>query len=216
MPQANRTPYTQVLSALRKTDLVRLCVEFRLSADGSVVRLRQRLKDYLNLHRDRLYHNARYTALFPRHRRVNQQPPAPPPSSRSPSPPASSRSQSPYGSDDSWHGIGGDLPPHQQPPHQHLPPRSQSPAQDFQEQPYFPDFPEGSAPFIHPQHSRSPSFSRRGSPPIAIVDPRRKYHLTPGYDPSFLFLFSFSRHYAVSYVICGLLFAPMTIITGTM
>lgn len=101
--QPARTPYTQVLSALRKVDLVRLCEEFRLPTVGSVVELRTRIKDYLNLHRETLYRNARYTALFPRFRKINQ---APPPS---PSPPhsptlsyTSGPSDSSYGS---WHGV---------------------------------------------------------------------------------------------------------------
>ena len=67
-------PYTKVLSALRKNDLARLCAEFRLSSDGSVVALRNRLKDYLNIHRDTLYRNPRYNALFPRHRKPVRRP----------------------------------------------------------------------------------------------------------------------------------------------
>ena len=38
-------PYTQVLSALRKNYLIWLCTEFRLSSEGPVVNLRNRLKD---------------------------------------------------------------------------------------------------------------------------------------------------------------------------
>ena len=41
-------PYTTTLSLLRKIDLMRLSLEFRLSTDGSVVVLRNRLKAYLN------------------------------------------------------------------------------------------------------------------------------------------------------------------------
>lgn len=102
----NRPPYTKVLSALRKNELVRLCLEFGLSNEGSVVVLRTRLKDYLNLHRETAYRNPRYKALFPKHRRFNQ-----PPSSRSPtpgtrsSPPVSDRSPSPALSYASWDGI---------------------------------------------------------------------------------------------------------------
>ena len=111
----SRRPYTKVLSALLKTDLVRLCVEFRLRTDGSVVDLRNRLKDYLNLHRDTLFANARYKPLFPRHRRPDQ-PPPPPPGPLPLSNTLSSRHSSPalsYVSSPrsyaSWHGIE-DLP----------------------------------------------------------------------------------------------------------
>ena len=103
-------PYTQVLSALCKNDLIRLCTEFRL---GPIVNLRNRLKDYLNLHRDMLFHNPRYNALFPRHRRLNQprQPSTPSrtptPSSCASTPPASNHSHLPALSYASWHGIGG-------------------------------------------------------------------------------------------------------------
>ena len=69
---ANMPPYTQVLSALRKNDLICLCDEFRLPTEGSVVNLRNRLKDYLNLHRNTLFRNPRYNPLFPRHRRPVQ------------------------------------------------------------------------------------------------------------------------------------------------
>jgi hypothetical protein len=214
MPPANRTPYTQVLSALRKTDLVRLCVEFRLPPDGSVVALRHRLKDYLNLHREALYRNARYNALFPRHRRVNQGPPAPPPSSRSPSPALSYVSQSQYGSDDSWHGIGGDPVVNHAHDPQPLPPH-QEPIPGVHEQPHFPEFPEGSPPFIPPQHSRSPSFSRRDSPALmANIGAGCKYLLTPGHD---YYVLPFSRHYTVSHTLfMRLFFAPLYLWSGTM
>ena len=101
--QLVRTPYTQVLSTLRKTDLVRLCLEFRLPADGSVVVLRKHAKDYLNLHRDRLFWDQRFTALFPRFRR----PVEPPPPSSSPplSPTLSYVSTSSTVSYGSWHGV---------------------------------------------------------------------------------------------------------------
>ena len=107
--------YNQVLSALRKNDLVRLCGEFRLSTDGPVVILHNRLKDYLNLHRDTLYRNPRYKSLFPKHRkplRKRQLPDAPstPPSSPNVSHPSHSRSSSE--SYDSWHGIGGSTHSH--------------------------------------------------------------------------------------------------------
>lgn len=92
-------PYTRVLSSLPRADLLKLCGEFRLPRDGNVVVLRTRVKDYLNLHRDDLYADPRYTGLFPRFRRANQPPPPPP------SPVSSRRSSSPASSDESWHGI---------------------------------------------------------------------------------------------------------------
>ena len=97
--QANDMPYTRVLSSLPRADLLKLCGEFRLPRDGNVVVLRTRVKDHLNLHRDDLYADPRYTGLFPRFRRANQPPPPPP------SPVSSRRSSSPASSDESWHGI---------------------------------------------------------------------------------------------------------------
>ena len=93
--RANGAPYTKVLSALLKPELIRLCGEFRLAADGSVVNLRKRLKDHLNLNRDRIYRDDRYKALYPKHRRVGE---------------PAAREQSPARSDhsfESWNGIGG-------------------------------------------------------------------------------------------------------------
>jgi len=107
---ARATPYTKVLSALLKPDLVRLCGEFRLAADGSVVNLRKRLKDYLNLNRDRVYRDPRYNALYPRHRRAGE------PAAREPTPALSDRSF------ESWNGIE-DQPQHD-PQHEPLPIRS--------------------------------------------------------------------------------------------
>lgn len=101
--RANTAPYTKVLSALLKPELIRLCTDFRLPADGSVVTLRQRLKGYINLHRDLLFANPRYTALFSRHQRILQRTPSPtrsPPSTHSPALSyTSNRSFSP------WNGI---------------------------------------------------------------------------------------------------------------
>jgi hypothetical protein len=115
-PFTIQAPYTQLITALRKIDLLRLCVEFRLPNDGSVVELRNRLKDYLNLHRETVYRNPRYTALYPRHRRL---PPARRSlSSRPSSPPLSYRTPSPTDSFESWDGI--DDPPQRHP--QQLPP----------------------------------------------------------------------------------------------
>ena len=125
LPQLDTPPYTKVLSALLKTELLRLCVEFRLPTDGSVVHLRQRLKGYINLNRNALFANPRYTGLFPRRRRLADQPPPSPTSSTS----SLSYTSSTH-SFDSWHGIGiQQTPPPQEPlppiqlhqPHQPLP-----------------------------------------------------------------------------------------------
>ena len=112
--RANGAPYTKVLSALLKPDLVRLCGEFRLAADGSVVNLRKRLKDHLNLNRDRIYRDHRYKALYPKHRRVGE---------------PAAREQSPARSDDSyasWHGIGAQ--PQEVPQVARAPSRSPTPS----------------------------------------------------------------------------------------
>ena len=119
LPHLDRHPYTQTLSALRKIDLLRLSLEFKLSTEGSVVELRHRLKGYLNTHRDTLYRNPHYNPLFPRHRRalppINLPlPPSSTLSSRAASPSSSHHSVSSDSSDDSWHGIGGQ--PHQRSP----------------------------------------------------------------------------------------------------
>ena len=118
MPPQQELPFSQTLSALRKADLIRLSVEFRLSVDGSVVTLRNRLRKYLNSHSDTLYHNPMYTALYPKHRRPNQPPSlllsnslTPLSPFHSPSPP---RSPSPTTSYDSWHGIEAER--HHSPP----------------------------------------------------------------------------------------------------
>jgi hypothetical protein len=143
---AHHYPYTQLLSALRKNDLIRLCVEFGLPVDGSVVNLRNRLKDYLNLHRDTLYRNPRFNALYARHRKpghsAHQLNPPSTLSSPSCTPSPSTRSHSPADSDDSWHGIGGSATQHNTrvPDETHPPRRNRSP------------FPQNS-----PPQSRSPS-----------------------------------------------------------
>ena len=118
--RAHGAPYTKVLSALLKPDLVRLCGEFRLATDGSVVNLRKRLKDHLNLNRDRIYRDHRYRALYPKHRRVGE------PAAREQSPARSDRSY------ESWNGIQPqDIPqgvpvPDRSP----TPPRSSDPGSD--------------------------------------------------------------------------------------
>jgi hypothetical protein len=122
-PFPNRTPYTKTLSALLKTDLIRLSTEFRLPTDGPVVTLRNRLRAYINYHNATLSQNPRYRALFPGHRR-----------NRSPTPPQSPglsyRTPSPTPSFDSWDGIADPqepqlddpLLPQQHPPIFHPPP----------------------------------------------------------------------------------------------
>jgi hypothetical protein len=111
--QPNRITYTQVLSSLRKTDLVRLCLEFRLPTEGSVVFLRSRLKNHLNTHRDTLQRNPRFNALYPKgRRRVNRAPPSETLSSRPSSRTNSHSSPSPAPSYGSWNGIND----HHQPP----------------------------------------------------------------------------------------------------
>ena len=111
----NRPHYSKVLSALLKTDLIRLSTEFRLPTDGSVVTLRNRLRVYLNHHRNILSRNPRYRALYPRHQRID--------------PP---RSPSPTESFASWNGIEDQqLPP--QPPDPPQQPPFHPP--DYQPQP---------------------------------------------------------------------------------
>ena len=174
--RAGRTPYTRVLSSLRKTELIRLCIEFRLSTDGSVVALRNRLKDYLNLHRNTLYRNPRYNGLFPRHHHGNQRAPSSRPSSiassRHNSPAQSSQSSSRSSSYESWHGIQNQLvPPNEVPPqavphHPPAGPHQPSPNLDYIHPEEFYD---------HPLPPRSPSVtnSGQGSPPPAVYAAER-------------------------------------------
>ena len=201
-------PYTQVLSALRKNDLICLCDEFRLPTDGSVVNLRNRLKDYMNLHRNTLYRNPRYNPLFPRHRRparpIQQpeqaSPPSTPPSSPNPSHRSSSRASS--RSYDSWHGIDrhvddqnddnlNDNPLLQPPqsPHrtQHLP------LQQILQQPHDPHFfPANPYADYLPPPSNAPAGSQRGSiPPTTLPADGCKYFLV-----HFQFLFPFPIYYS--------------------
>lgn len=159
--QRNRAPYTQLLSALRKNDLVRLCTEFRLPVNGAVTTLRDRLKDYLNLHRDTLFHNPRYNALFPRHRRLPSQANLRQRTPRTPSPSPSALSYqtpSPAVSYESWNGFD-DVPgspqnspppfnvqdhvpppilPHEQPHDHHLTPSISTSASDHSPPPRVP------------------------------------------------------------------------------
>ena len=121
-PRQIDQPYTATLNFLRKIDLLRLCLEFKLPSAGTVITLRKDIKKHLNSHRDTLYHNPRYAPLYPKHRQRNRDP-SPAPSflnsnftpSHPPSPPLSYRSPSPTPSDESWNGIQ-DLRLHHSPP----------------------------------------------------------------------------------------------------
>jgi hypothetical protein len=148
----NEAPYSQVLSALRKNDLMRLCVEFGLPVDGPVVTLRHRLKDYLNLHRNTLYRNPRFTGLFPKHRKGKHDPrPKLKVRPRSPSTSSSRSSHTHTDSDHSWHGI--DYSAINQPDPRHVQ-HSHSPRER--------------SPSDRPLPSRSPTFSFRAASPPAI------------------------------------------------
>ena len=118
-------PYTKTLSALRKTELVRLSREFRLPSEGSVLALRNRLKVYLNTHNEVLYRNPRFNALYPKHRQIQHQQAVVP-----------QRSPSPAQSFDSWHGIGANRPrspsiPARSPQRSRSPTPPQSPLQQY-------------------------------------------------------------------------------------
>ncbi|KAF8805714.1 hypothetical protein BYT27DRAFT_7192077 [Phlegmacium glaucopus] len=107
--QPSGTTYTKTLSALRKTELVRLANDLDLDSDGSVAELRTRLKDHLNENRDILFRIPRYNALYPRHR-CHIQPPPPPASDTL----STHLSQPPSTSFSSWDGMAADH--HQSPP----------------------------------------------------------------------------------------------------
>ena len=145
----NRTPYTKTLSALLKTDLIRLSTEFRLPTDGPVVTLRNRLRAYLNYHNATLARNPRYRALFPGYRR-----------NRSPTPPSSPvlsyRTPSPTPTFDSWDGIND---PQQPQPH----------VDD-------PQLPLPHPPIFHPPPPPSTYDSDHSSPPpVLMVDERKLF-----------------------------------------
>jgi hypothetical protein len=176
--QRNRAPYTQLLSALRKNDLLRLCTEFHLPVNGAVVTLRNRLKDYLNLHRDTLYRDPRYNALFPRHPRLK-----PNPRKNSPAT-LSYASLSPERSFASWNGID-DAPgsPQHTPPPPHL--------HDYNQPPSTPSISE---------------LGRSPSPVAPIIDERKPFFLSHSFSRRFPFRrfhvyttfgFTISGHYAV-------------------
>jgi hypothetical protein len=199
--QANSTPYTKVLSALLKTELVRLCMEFRLPVDGSVVALRLRLKDFLNLNRDTLYRNPRYNALFPRHRRAMNH--LPPPltiqttqlshtkSSSSPSA-LSYKTPSPVGSYDSWNGIEDQpvLPQHPIPGQHHIP-LQQPPL------PLLHQDPPPQEPHVHFDPPPSPSIAGSDHgllPPVVHAAVHAAAHAADGRKSSLSLELSFSVH----------------------
>jgi hypothetical protein len=223
--QPNGAPYTRLFSSLRKPDLIRLCVEFRLASVGSVITLKERLRDYINLNRDMIYRNPRYRALFPRHQNPGRRASPPDSDSIGPSPPPSNRSLSPASSDDSWHGIGGPIDngapaeDHAQHPFEHhpflqpdQPPEPQHPQVQLDVQPIHPNnLPQEQQPFI-PDNPYDPIDipfpplsvvnSNRGSPPVVGSEYYLRGHRNP---PSRLILLLFDtmksickRHYAVS------------------
>ena len=193
--QANGTPYNTLLSALRKTDLLRLCTEFHLPVNGPVATLKNRLKDYLNLHSATLYRNPRYNALFPRHRRSNlrkrgQEPsPSPPPSSHT------FRTLSPTPSFGSWDGIG-EPDPHNDAPEHVLPP-----------------VPPHHEPHHHDHHTPPPSdFSSRQDSFSPAVHPAdgREFILHPQFSNTMKFILLFSI-YGLHRTLCS----PFLVIPDT-
>ena len=70
--QQIQQPYTHTLSLLRKIDLIRLSLEFKLRTDRTDVILRDRLRVYLNSHSETLYKNPQYRPLYPQLRRPTQ------------------------------------------------------------------------------------------------------------------------------------------------
>ena len=146
-PYQINEPYSTTLSLLRRIDVLRLCLEFKISSEGTVVFLKKQIKKYLNDHRETLYRNPRYTPLYPKHRRPRN---SPAPSflnsnitpSHPPSPDLSYREPSPASSEESWQGIQ-DL-------------RIRQPSPPFQPQP----------PIAPPYHEASPHFPDDYDPPI--------------------------------------------------
>ena len=184
-PLVTRPTYSRTLSALRKTELIQLSVEFKLPTDGNVLSLRNRLRVYMNYHRDALINNPRYNGLFPRPRDPNipiRQSDLPSRTFRTRSSSALSydRTPSPALSYDSWHGIEDDpipIPdahPHQPPP-QPLPP-----------------LPHHQEPDVHHHPPPSPSASESSIdslPPAAYPAVGRKFVPLP----IFLLLFPYFR-----------------------
>jgi hypothetical protein len=184
MPPQLPQPYTQTLSLLRKIDLIQLSLEFKLPTDGSVVNLRDRLRVYLNAHRDTLFRNPRYNPLFPKMRRPPQRPALPASSAsaptlsyRTPSPDGSVSSDSSVHSYESWNGIEANPHPLNQQPQLHPPPLHPHPVHP----PPVIVHQDPVAQF-HPPPSPSLPSSNPGSPPPndMIPEPRK----SPFFDPS--------------------------------
>lgn len=186
-PPINRLPYSRTLSALRKTELVQLSVDFKLPTDGNVLTLRNRIRVYMNYHRDVLINNPRYKALFPKAREPNIPMRRSNLSSQTVRTPSSAglsyhRTPSPTPSFESWNGIEDDqipvplIPPH--PILQHPPPHHQEPVI-----------------FQHPPPSPSVSDDSVDSPP-PVVHPAgsRKF---VSFTSTLLFIIFSLRHYAV-------------------
>ena len=74
-PHASRCPYSELLSALRKLELIWLCVEFGLPSSGPVPNLRDWAKHHLSQNADTLYRNPRYRSLYLRVHTLNHPPP---------------------------------------------------------------------------------------------------------------------------------------------
>ena len=164
-PYMLQRPYTTTLSLLRKIDLMRLSLEFKLPTEGNVMILRDRLRVYLNAHSETLWKNPRFRPLYPQHRRVTQPVVQQPPETadRTPSPTPSSSSDSSADSFESWHGIE-EVPAHHplQPEPQQLPPApAQAPPLNQHIQDFYPPPPPP------PPPSPSPSIpaSEPGFPP---------------------------------------------------
>ena len=137
-PHINWHPYSMVLSALWKTELIHLSLELRLPTDGSVVTLRNQPRCYLNSNCETLVWNTRCSTLFPCYEHTNPLP-SPCPSSntlQASLPVLLYHSPSTTPSFASWHGIK-DQPqdmqnlfspqPHQPPIHPQEPPPPSSP-----------------------------------------------------------------------------------------
>ncbi|PPQ94252.1 hypothetical protein CVT25_004972 [Psilocybe cyanescens] len=61
-------PYTKPITSMNKQELKNLCDHFGQVNEGLVKALRQRLKRYLNNHREELAQNPDYQRLYPRRR----------------------------------------------------------------------------------------------------------------------------------------------------
>ena len=134
-------------------------MEFKISSEGTVVLLKNKIRRYLDEHRDTLFNNPRFTALYPKARRVTQ-PVAPRPPAvrhqivRPPSPALSISSNSTTSSDhsyESWNGI-------QAPPLHHDPPIQ--------------PLPQEAAPLLHsPAHYEPPAHHYHLPPPPSLSAP---------------------------------------------